>query len=99
LEQQQEIDQARGSAAARGYGSRWRRLRQMQLAREPICQDPFGFHAADGRVVMAIEVDHIISKSKGGRDNLDNLQSLCKGCHSTKTAKMDGGFGRAMGQG
>jgi 5-methylcytosine-specific restriction protein A len=35
----------------------------------------------------ATEVDHIIPKSQGGTDELDNLQSLCKGCHSRKTAK------------
>lgn len=66
----------RGSAAQRGYGYRWRKLRDMQLAREPLC-------ASCG--APASEVDHITPKARGGRDTRANLQSLCKTCHSRKT--------------
>jgi RNA-directed DNA polymerase len=34
-----------------------------------------------------IEVDHIIPKSKGGKDRYDNLQLLHRHCHDVKTAK------------
>ena len=37
---QKALDRERGSAAARGYGARWRRLRGMYLARHPLCVDP-----------------------------------------------------------
>ena len=32
-------------------------------------------------------VDHIVAKSKGGTDHLDNLQLLCSACNSTKGTK------------
>jgi RNA-directed DNA polymerase len=34
-----------------------------------------------------MEIDHIIPKSKGGKDNYDNLQLLHRHCHDTKTSK------------
>ncbi|WP_096608375.1 HNH endonuclease [Calothrix sp. NIES-2100] len=34
-----------------------------------------------------LEVDHIIPRSKGGKDEYKNLQVLHKHCHDTKTAK------------
>lgn len=88
-----QYDRDRGSAAARGYGARWRRLRTMVLARQPICADPFGIHAARGEVVASTDVDHIVPRRRGGRDTMENLQGLCHECHSRKTATQDGGFG------
>lgn len=73
----------RQSSAARGYGHRWRRVRRLQLAREPLCADPFGVHG--GAPVLATDVDHILPRRDGGRDRRDNLQSLCHSCHSRKT--------------
>ncbi|WP_333336134.1 MULTISPECIES: HNH endonuclease signature motif containing protein [unclassified Microcoleus] len=40
----------------------------------------------------SIEVDHIVPKSKGGRDSYDNWQLLHRHCHDTKTAN-DGSLG------
>jgi 5-methylcytosine-specific restriction protein A len=79
-------DAQRPSAAARGYGWQWGKLRKLVLVRQPLCQSPGCFNAAT-------DVDHIIPKAKGGTDALENLQALCKPCHSRKTARRDGGFG------
>jgi 5-methylcytosine-specific restriction enzyme A len=78
-------DKYRGSAASRGYGSRWRRLRRMILNQQPLCVR-CGAPATD--------VDHIVPRAAGGDDSASNLQGLCKSCHSRKTATQDGGFGR-----
>ncbi|TWU67291.1 HNH endonuclease [Crateriforma conspicua] len=79
------FDANRPSAARRGYGRRWQRIRQRKLKANPLCQHCL----ADGRgPVPANEVDHIIP-SQGIDDpnhwDEDNLQSLCKPCHSRKT--------------
>ena len=81
-----------GGSAPRGYGARWRKLRVMILAREPYCQ-------ADGCNEWATEVDHIVPLRDGGTDRVDNLQGLCKSCHSRKTATEDGGWGERPGGG
>src|SRR5262245_38486777 len=71
----------RASAAMRGYDRKWQRLRLMQLSREPLCRE----HAHRNELVEATEVDHIIPLSLGGANGPENLQSLCKRCHSEKT--------------
>jgi len=43
-----------------------------------------------------IEVDHIIPKSKGGKDEYNNLQLLHRHCHDTKTAN-NGSYGTKSG--
>lgn len=75
-------DRERGSAAARGYDRRWQRLRLMYLRSNPFCADC----AAAGQVTQATEVHHKIAKRDGGLDQWENLQALCKPCHSKRTA-------------
>lgn len=78
----------RPSAAARGYGGRWRRIRRVVLAEEPLCR-PCG---EQGRIQPAEHVDH----DDGNVENMDraNLVPMCHSCHSRKTVRRDGGFGR-----
>jgi 5-methylcytosine-specific restriction protein A len=48
------------------------------------------------QLVFATEVDHKVPH-RGDQDlfwDTSNWQSLCKPCHSAKTAREDGGFGR-----
>ena len=52
----------------------WRRLRQQALARDKgICTTP-------GCLSVACVVDHIVPRSQGGGDTLNNLRSLCRDC-------------------
>ena len=44
--------------------------------------------------VRALEVDHIVPRSKGGADGPDNLQALCYSCNSTKRDRDDADFRR-----
>ena len=81
----------RESAAQRGYGHRWRKLRDWYIKAHPLCEECL----RQGRVTKATDVDHIIPH-KGDAlllFDVNNLQSLCHECHSRKTAGEDGGFG------
>lgn len=65
--------------------ARWQRLRLLQLARSPLCEDCEGI----GDVKLAQAVDHRKPISDGGDPfpALDGLASLCFRCHSAKTAR------------
>lgn len=67
---------SRPSAAKRGYGAPWRRVRLEHLAMYPLC-------AICSR--PAREVHHIVRKLAGGSDEHGNLRSLCARCHSKRT--------------
>lgn len=65
------------------YSAAWARLRAEVLADEPLCR-----HCkAIGLVTPATEVDHIEdSRADYSDDNSrENLQGLCRTCHSIKT--------------
>jgi 5-methylcytosine-specific restriction protein A len=80
------LPDGRPSAAARGYGPRWRELRASVLAERPVCEEC-------GRAA-ATDVDHVVARAKGGTDDLSNLRAYCHSCHSRKTCREDRGFGR-----
>lgn len=84
-------DQERGSAASRGYDSRWERARKHFLREHPLCAEC----EKEDRVTAATVVDHIIPH-KGDRalfwDSENNWQALCKTHHDRKTA-CEGAFG------
>lgn len=76
----------------RGYSNRWLRFSKVFLMQCPLCAECL----RQGRITPATEVDHMIPH-KGDPElfwDLDNLQALCHRCHSRKTAREDGGFGR-----
>ena len=92
VEHRREREQQRGSSYQRGYDKRWQALRRAHLAFFPLCEEC----KRNGIVTAAEHVDHI-EPFDGVADprRLDpmNLQSLCRVCHSRKTAMFDGGFG------
>lgn len=93
-EDDRKYNRFRGSASARGFNYWWRMRSKAYLAEHPICADPEGEHAASGRVTLATEVHHIVDKANGGTDDDDNLQALCKPCHSRITAREHGWAGK-----
>lgn len=76
---------ARGGRKRKSSGpynrARWRKLRKMQLRRQPLCEDCL----EAGRVTEAKDVHHIIPRKDGGPDAFDNFMSLCKSHHSKRT--------------
>lgn len=85
----QAYEKNRGTAAERGYDSDWRAVRAAHLAAHPWC-----FTGTCRQ--RAVEVDHVVSVRVAPHRRLDptNLRSHCKSCHSKKTVREDGGFGR-----
>jgi len=66
------------------FNANWRRLREMVLARDPVCKNPFQI---PNHLEFSTVADHIVPVAKGGAEcDLDNLQGLCKSCHDRKTA-------------
>lgn len=95
-EQQQWQDRQRGSAHQRGYGYKWQRASKRYLKAHPLCECPECM-AGVLRVTEATVVDHI-KPHKGDMAlfwDRHNWQSMAKECHDKKTAREDGGFGRA----
>lgn len=82
-------DSKRAPAHARGYDRRWQKVRAMHLRRHPFCVDCL----AQGKHTLAEEVHHIKPLRDGGTHAEENLMSLCKACHSKRTAK-ESGFAR-----
>ena len=73
LTQRAKAKRARGRAGAE--------QRQRRLAAEPNCRDcaELGFERP------AQEIDHIIPLGMGGSDTDDNVRSLCRSCHASRS--------------
>jgi 5-methylcytosine-specific restriction protein A len=67
----------------------WRKLRAFILQRDPFCRDE------SGCTRRSTDVDHIIARRAGGSDEPSNLRGLCHRHHSSKTARVDGRWGRS----
>jgi 5-methylcytosine-specific restriction enzyme A len=69
----------------------WLRLRVQKLSANPFCQAC----EANGHTTLATEVHHIKARASHPHLAMDktNLESLCKPCHSSKTASERGQMG------
>ena len=64
-------------------GRTLQRIRAQLLRDEPLC-----LHCKDkGTTALAVEIDHIIPVHKGGSNDRENLQGLCKEHHRVKTTE------------
>lgn len=75
------------TAAQRGYGHAWRKLRLVILKRDGYRCQPC---RRKGLLTAATQVDHIVPKAKLGTDHPSNLQAICDSCHEAKTAADNG---------
>ena len=88
-----QYERTRETATARGYSSRWRKVRDRYLQEHPLCIECEG----EGRTEVATVVDHILPH-KGDQAlfwDPSNWQPLCRFHHNRKTASQDGGLGNA----
>lgn len=77
----------RPSSTARGYGYEWKvKVRDPFLKTHPYCVNPFGLH---GFQVYAVVVNHKLPRRKGGTDDWNNLEGLCRRCDN-KNHYIDG---------
>ena len=66
------------------HSKKWKALRMQVLREEPMCREC----KANGVVTEATVVDHILpARLGGGFWDRDNLQSLCRKCHASKSGK------------
>lgn len=73
------------SSTKRGYDSRHRKLRQRELAEQPLCEDCL----AVGRTTPAVDIHHVRKVVDAPELRLDraNRRRLCKACHEARTAR------------
>lgn len=77
-QEQQRYDKQRGSAADRGYDSRWQRFREIYMRSHPLCV----MCEDKGYIVKADLIHHIRPLDQGGEKYADNnLMSVCNACH------------------
>lgn len=79
----QSFQQKRRARGENIYNTKaWQVLRLTALERDRwLCQECL----RQGIYTSATDVDHIVPRSLGGSDDLENLQSLCRDCHKRKT--------------
>ena len=81
----------RPSAARRGYGARWQRIRAAFLAAHPYCQDCGAPSAIPDHIPSRRT---LVARGVPDPDTDQYLHARCQTCHNKKTNREDGGWGR-----
>lgn len=76
-------DQARGTAAQRGYDYQWQQLSARVIAYYRQCTACGDL----GTLGNPLTCDHIIPKAQGGTNAWENLTCLCRECNSRKATR------------
>lgn len=71
------VEAWKGSKRSGHNPTAWKRVRRAALARDG--------HRCVKCGAPANEVDHVVNRAAGGRDELANAQTLCTPCHRAKT--------------
>lgn len=72
------------------YGRDWDRIRLRYKREHPFCEECLKHE----RLVPTQHIHHRIPLSEGGTHAFDNLEALCKPCHSRIHAKLGDRWGR-----
>lgn len=85
-------DDRRGTAASRGYDSKWRRARRQYLAEHPLCVCCL----AHDHAMAANTVDHIVPHDMDLKRfwSRRNWQALCGWCHSAVKQPLEAAWRR-----
>lgn len=75
----------------------WKKLSPRFLRSHPLCADPFGWHAKDGRHEMATQVHHIVPIRVDPSRKFDptNLMAVCVQCHNRLDSSLRSGMNRS----
>jgi 5-methylcytosine-specific restriction endonuclease McrA len=62
---------------------------------EKACRDKhhtyhFNLYCVEGDIQIQMTKDHIIPKSRGGKDRIENMQTMCATCNRNKGNKING---------
>ncbi len=68
-----------------GSTSQWRKIREMVFKRD-------GRYCSTCLAEENLTIDHIVERSKGGTDHLDNLRVLCNNCNIGRNKSHRGFF-------
>jgi 5-methylcytosine-specific restriction protein A len=75
----------RPTAHQRGYDRQHRKMREQELAEQPLCV----YCLAQGLIVAAEEIDHVVPVSRGGATHdPENRVPACRACNQAKKAKL-----------
>jgi len=68
----------RDPQSSKRYGGRWKEISKAYRQAHPLCE----LCLLDNRLTAAVLVHHKCKLTAGGTNDYDNLQSLCRECHS-----------------
>lgn len=67
------------------YGNNWKDLSKQCKKRDNFICKKCGYNQKLNSEFRYLHADHIMPLSRGGINNLSNLQTLCENCHQKKT--------------